>query len=282
MRVIVLAPSVYSERALATIAALVDAGHAPVGCLCIRTASWGNVWRKMAELGPRRFAGFAARKLGWSKGHSQATSEPFDAGGLENVYIARRLAGYGCRARDVSELCAQAGIAMRRCGDLHQRKSLAFLRELKPDVLVYTGGGILRRALLEIPTIGVLNTHAGVLPHYRGMNVTEWALLAGAVPGTTLQLIDAGIDTGPILSIKPVELTERDTTIERLRQRVADLTVDQLVEGVVALADGTAQRQPQKPGEGKQYFVMHEKLLALAERRLRQRVRRLEPCSSAT
>ncbi len=61
---------------------------------------------------------------------------------------------------------------------------------------------ILRDAAIAIPTNGVLNLHSGVLPDYRGVMATFWAMLNGeAEIGTTLHwIVDAGIDTGPVIA----------------------------------------------------------------------------------
>ena len=63
--------------------------------------------------------------------------------------------------------------------DLDSSKTLEHIRTLKPDIIVFAGGGILRKSLLDIPTLAVLNAHMGILPKHRGMNVAEWAALEG-------------------------------------------------------------------------------------------------------
>jgi methionyl-tRNA formyltransferase len=60
---------------------------------------------------------------------------------------------------------------------------------------------ILREETIAIPRLGVLNLHSGLLPRYRGVMATFYAMLEGASEiGSTLHFItDAGIDTGPVL-----------------------------------------------------------------------------------
>jgi methionyl-tRNA formyltransferase len=263
MRVAILAPSIYSDRALGTVIALDETGFRPVGCVTIRTSSLPNLRRKMGEFGPRKFLSYAVRRtLAPNRPGRRGAETP------DNPFIAARLARSGSAARNLAELCGEKSIPLVRCGNLHDAAALSALRSWKPDILVYTGGGILRRALLEIPRLGVVNTHAGVLPRYRGMNVVEWALLEGDVPGISVQLIDAGIDTGPVLSVRRVPVSAGDRSLNLLRQRVADLTIDEIVGAVSALASGTATPQAQTAAQGKQYFVMHETLLDIASRRL--------------
>jgi methionyl-tRNA formyltransferase len=81
---------------------------------------------------------------------------------------------------------------------------LAQLRSTEPDLIVSIRyRRILREAAIAIPHHGVLNLHSGILPDYRGVMATFWAMLNGeAEIGSTLHRItDSGIDTGPIIRI---------------------------------------------------------------------------------
>jgi methionyl-tRNA formyltransferase len=81
---------------------------------------------------------------------------------------------------------------------------LSELRSTRPDLVVSIRyRRILKAAAIAIPRHGVLNLHSAILPDYRGVMATFWAMLAGEHDiGTTLhRIVDAGIDTGPILAI---------------------------------------------------------------------------------
>lgn len=81
---------------------------------------------------------------------------------------------------------------------------LAMLRELAPELVVSIRyRRILREDVIAIPEHGVLNLHSGILPDYRGVMATFWAMLQGATEiGCTLhRIVDSGIDTGPVLGI---------------------------------------------------------------------------------
>jgi methionyl-tRNA formyltransferase len=78
------------------------------------------------------------------------------------------------------------------------------LRDLDPDLIISIRyRRILREEAIAIPGKGVINLHSGILPDYRGVMATFWAMLAGEKEiGTTLhRIVDSGIDTGPILGI---------------------------------------------------------------------------------
>lgn len=100
----------------------------------------------------------------------------------------------------------------------------AWLREQSPDVAVVVAyGRILPPDVLAVPTHGCLNVHASVLPRHRGAAPINWAILSGDdETGVTLMLMDAGLDTGPMLSIRrtPIGL---DETAEDLFARLSHM-----------------------------------------------------------
>src|SRR5271167_548611 len=104
------------------------------------------------------------------------------------------------------------------------------MRKHKIDLLVHLGGGgIVRQPVIEASSIGVLNAHMGLLPPYRGMNVTEWALWNGDPVGCTVHLIDRGIDTGDIILLHHINVSEAATVAEA-RERVNQAQLAQLSE----------------------------------------------------
>jgi methionyl-tRNA formyltransferase len=68
------------------------------------------------------------------------------------------------------------------------------------DIAIQGGIGILKPDMLAVPRIGFVNVHPGRLPAYRGCTCPEWALWEGQDIYATAHLIDAGIDTGPVLA----------------------------------------------------------------------------------
>lgn len=74
------------------------------------------------------------------------------------------------------------------------------LRTRQIDIAIQGGIGILKPEMLAVPRIGFVNVHPGRLPAYRGATCPEWALWEGQDIYATAHLIDAGIDTGPVLA----------------------------------------------------------------------------------
>jgi Formyl transferase len=169
----------------------------------------------------------------------------------------------------VRQFCHAYGIATIDIGALNTEETLRQLRETRPDLLVHAGGGILRQPVLSIPRLGTVNAHMGLLPHYRGMNVAEWAALNGDVVGCSVHLIDSGIDTGDILCDREVGMANA-STVSSLRHAVDVVQIELLGEVIdYVLATGQLPpRHPQKEEDGRQFFRMHSDLLEILERRL--------------
>jgi methionyl-tRNA formyltransferase len=78
----------------------------------------------------------------------------------------------------------------------------------------------LRKQLLEVPRLGVLNAHLGLLPEIRGMSSPEWSLLQHIPVGVTIHFMDTGIDTGPILQRYEFPHAPQCESLSDLRNRL--------------------------------------------------------------
>ncbi len=79
-------------------------------------------------------------------------------------------------------------------------------------MVVAAYGLILPQAVLDLPRFGCLNIHASLLPRWRGAAPIQRAILAGdAETGITIMQMDAGLDTGAMLSKTALPIRESDT-----------------------------------------------------------------------
>ena len=76
------------------------------------------------------------------------------------------------------------------------------------NLVIYTGGGIVRGNALNGDCAPILNTHLGALPKIRGMNAAEWSLLLGEPMVSSVHVIKSGIDTGPVISTKQIKVQD--------------------------------------------------------------------------
>ena len=138
--------------------------------------------------------------------------------------------GMKTRPSPVHQAADTLGIEVR-CPLKFDDDEIAYLSGLNPDFLVVVAYGmILPQAVLDIPTKAPINGHASILPRWRGAAPIHRAIeLGDAETGVTAMVMQAGLDTGPMLKIEKTAITKTDTT-GRLHYRLADITASVLVE----------------------------------------------------
>ncbi len=120
------------------------------------------------------------------------------------------------------------------------------IRALQPDLIVVVAfGQILPQALLDIPPQGCINVHASLLPRYRGAAPLNWCIVNGEhETGVTTMLMDAGLDTGPMLLRKSTPIGPEEDILS-LHDRMAALGAALLGETLDNLQAGRITPQPQ-------------------------------------
>ena len=129
---------------------------------------------------------------------------------------------------------------------LRDLDAIARIEALEPDMLVVAAyGQILPQALLDIPKSGSLNVHASLLPRWRGAAPIQAAIRHGDErTGVTIMQMDAGLDTGPILSQQSIKIAA-DETGGSLTERLSQIGANLLVETIPQLLSGEIAPEPQ-------------------------------------
>jgi len=257
MRIVILGSSIYSETACAMAVRMAERGHVPAGALALRTLDRATLLRKLGQWGVRRVAGYARAKLIPPHGNEQPQ--------VRNPYLEPLLKHEKGMFRSLSEVGVSYGFSVMVCSDQNATDSIARMKEWAPDLIIFTGGNILRKQLLEVPRLGVINVHLGLLPEIRGMSSPEWSLLNQVPIGITIHYVDEGIDTGPVLRRCEFPGAAQCESLNDLRDRLIAFGVENVAEVVAGLDCGTISATPQSDrGRDNQYFVMHQWLQARA------------------
>ena len=150
------------------------------------------------------------------------------------------------RPSSVKSFALEHGLEVYQPQSLRRPDVQRELASLAPDVvLVAAYGQLLPPEVLSIPPHGCVNVHPSLLPRYRGPSPVSTAVLDGeAQTGTTLFLMDEGMDTGPILSSRAVPI-EAGATTESLIPLLFQLGVRLLVEVLPLWLKGEVAPQPQ-------------------------------------
>jgi methionyl-tRNA formyltransferase len=134
----------------------------------------------------------------------------------------------------VKEAALEIGLHVYQPETIKSESSQEFLKRVAPDaVVIIAYGQIIPARLLMIPRLGWLNLHASLLPRYRGAAPIHWAIANGeTLTGLTTMQIDAGMDTGPTLLRREVEIGPDETAPElaaRMSAIGAELIADSLL-----------------------------------------------------
>lgn len=158
------------------------------------------------------------------------------------------LAGRGNRVSQspIKQLASQNRLTVLQPTTLKLPEVVQDLAELKPDVIVVAAfGQILRRAVLDLPPHKCINVHASLLPRWRGASPINAAISAGdAQTGVTIMQMEAGLDSGPILSQRDMIILPSDTT-ESLTPKLAQLGAELLIETLPRWINGEISPQKQ-------------------------------------
>ena len=152
------------------------------------------------------------------------------------------------RRTAVHERAEQFGIEVRTPRTLRDAEEQARFRGLDADIAVVAAYGlILPTPILEAPKAGCINVHASLLPRWRGAAPIQRAILAGdEVSGVTIMQMDEGLDTGPTLLRR--ELDIRGKNAGQVTEEMANLGATALVDWLT----GPTVPEPQ-PDDGATY-----------------------------
>lgn len=123
---------------------------------------------------------------------------------------------------------------------LKSAEAQAELAALQPDLMVVVAYGlILPQAVLDTPRLGCINSHASLLPRWRGAAPIQRAIEAGdSESGVTIMQMEAGLDTGPMLLKRHTPISPTDTG-GSLHDRLAAMGAAALPDAIEGLAQGT-------------------------------------------
>ena len=263
MRIVMLCSSIYSETSCAMAVRLSELGHIPAGTLSLSTLNRGTLFRKLGQWGFEGVAQYARTKLGRSKRYKYSR--------LRNPYLKPWLEQQKGIFLNLRNVANHFGFPISFVANQNSPEAISRLKAWSPDLIIFTGGNILREEILSVPRLGVLNVHLGLLPQIRGMSSPEWSLLSGVPVGITIHYMDPGIDTGPILQKYEYPHVACCQSLADLRHRLIAFSVDKLGNVICALDRGTIVSTPQHElnvchNGDNQYFVMHEWLQARADK----------------
>ena len=208
-----------------------------------QVVTFTDIWRMRL-----RWARRSARCLGW-------------AGAA--IYLAQRRwrspfrgQGFHWRGRELERDWARLARRHDHAPTPRSPRTVEVLRLGAPDLCLLVGTGIIPPPVLAVPRVTTLNAHPGVLPAYRGLDPEMWALHEGRLDqvGCTLHVVDPGVDTGPVLEVRPYAW-RGDETLNRLIVRLSETCLDLLAAACrEAWPEYLGTARPQGAGQSHSMF----------------------------
>jgi methionyl-tRNA formyltransferase len=150
----------------------------------------------------------------------------------------------GARPDPLKEAALAHGVALFEPTSFKDDAVAETLRSLEPDLGVMAFVTlIVPKTFLDIPRLGSIQYHPSLLPRHRGPSSINWPIIQGETrTGLSIFWPDEGLDTGPILLQKDVEISATDTLGSVYFEKMFPLGVEAMVESVDLVKAGKAPR----------------------------------------
>ena len=146
----------------------------------------------------------------------------------------------------VKQLACDHNINVFQPPSLKDSEAQQQLANLDADIMIVVAYGLLLpQAVLDIPRLGCINVHGSLLPKWRGAAPIQRAIEAGdRETGICIMQMDAGLDTGPVISVARCPITAADTSAT-IYQKLSELGAPTLLAALAKIDQGVAVAEQQ-------------------------------------
>jgi methionyl-tRNA formyltransferase len=144
----------------------------------------------------------------------------------------------------LAEAAREKGIELRQPASFETDEARAEMASLRPDLMVMAYVTLfVPEPVLNTPTHGSIQYHPSLLPRHRGPSAINWAIIQGdATTGVAVFWPDDGLDTGPVLLTREVEIADDDTLGSLYFDKLFPIGVEAMMEAVDLVRDGRAPK----------------------------------------
>jgi methionyl-tRNA formyltransferase len=170
------------------------------------------------------------------------------------IQLTARLLRAKLAGHSIESVCRRSGIAYESIADVNAPAFLEHLRTENAELLVSVScPQIFRRALIELPSEGILNIHGAILPQYRGVLPSFWMLANGEEQvGVSIYFVNEAIDAGELCG-QEVFSVIADESLEEFILRSKLIAADLLLRTIEAMECGNIERRPMDLAQGSYY-----------------------------
>ncbi len=148
------------------------------------------------------------------------------------------------KACEVKQVCLERGIEV--ISPSRVRDDYQDVLAMDPDLIIACAyGQIIPKQLLDYPRFGCINTHASLLPKYRGSSPIQTAILNGEkITGMSLMYMNEKMDEGDIIAQEEIKISIEDTNTTMF-ERMSKVALKMLIEYIPRIYEGDIQARPQ-------------------------------------
>ncbi len=139
--------------------------------------------------------------------------------------------------------------------NINSRTVVSKLENKKIEKVALAHSSIIRKKILEIKNLWVINAHPAILPKFRGVDVVKWSLFFKSELGVTLHIVGPKVDTGAILKHEKILITESDS-IKTIEEKTTVKSIELLVEASIGGKNNYPNKFEQSLDEGTQFYLM--------------------------
>mgnify|MGYP001387200492 CR=1 FL=1 len=143
--------------------------------------------------------------------------------------------------------------------DINDQRLIDYLKNLKIDYIVFTGGGILREEILSLE-MKFIHLHPGIVPDYRGSTCFYYSILNESYAGVTSFIMDKTLDTGNIIFQKRFEMPNHKYLDEIYDPHIRSETLVEILKNKSMIEETIRQDKDR----GETYFIIHPVLKHIA------------------
>ena len=257
-RIVIISPSPFSLYTL-TVYQILKLLNVPIAAIVLRRFTMARFKDEFSRDGLR-----LVKKI-WRK-LILRSNENSDKGKVSLKYIAERLR---IENKDIRKLAGLDGVKCIEVNDFIDENE--HVKSLDADIGIFTGGGMISETFLSKFSAGVINTHMGGLPRFKGMDVVEAPILEGNFNeiALTSHIMVKALDAGPILQEFKIS-SQNYGALGSLRNELSAVMPFIAVDSCIGLLAGRLKKIEQ-PRTGRQYYFIHARLQKVLKNVLQKR-----------
>ena len=147
--------------------------------------------------------------------------------------------------QSIKDVCSSNGIPIEYFDNINDIKFVEKLKHLAPDLIVLGGAPLIKKQIIELPKIAVLNSHPGILPQAKGMDVVAQSIIDNVPLGVSVFKVDEGIDSGAILMEKFLNKNIEGLKLHEIEALVEELSANAMLESIEMIKNGNYSFIPQ-------------------------------------